>query len=272
MNALVRLCVLIAFVSTSITGCSLLTGDEGVFRDKSRDYVTAEQLPALKVPASLSMVDNSQEVIIPDIDPGKKDKLYEEFQAPAPDLSQFTFDAEEPVFSLAEIAKVTSIRAEKLINGNGALMISMHEEFKYAWPVIGQALQDISVPINDLDRTLGIYYLNYRMKKVDTGLSKEDDDALIHLSTSTEVDEDEDDDLNEWRYSTIKAEKEKDKEFVNEVQLYIRRAREAVFVTIQVDDQTVAHNEESEILFDRLLVAMEKINENLSEISKRPSR
>ena len=161
MKRLAGLSVL-ALIVGSNSGCSWLWGDEGYFRDRSGDNLApretaAMQLPPdvearrieplLPVPAAVSTpaADGDYEVPRPQKPlAGDLDRANEGGSVSL--LSERSFDAPE--------------RISLNTDGSGNPLLTLASDFDRAWSAVGRALQDADVRVDDMNRSLGVYYIN----------------------------------------------------------------------------------------------------------------
>lgn len=161
MKRLAGLSVLALIVGSS-SGCGWLWGDDGYFRDRGNDYLTSRETapmqlppdvearriePLLPVPAAVSTpsAEGKYEV------PRPQGLLPGDLARPAPGgsvslLSERSFDAPERI----------SLDSD----GSGNPVLSLASDFDRAWSAVGRALQDADVRVDDMNRSLGVYYIN----------------------------------------------------------------------------------------------------------------
>lgn len=75
---------LLSLMSVSLSGCSWLFGPDGVFPDRSNDYLKADSLPPLQVPSEVDERVLGQTYVIPSIKKAEFD-YPDEFEAPRPE-------------------------------------------------------------------------------------------------------------------------------------------------------------------------------------------
>lgn len=102
-------------------------------------------------------------------------------------------------------------------DGNGYPVLVINQDFNRAWQDVGNALNKARVGMEDLDRSLGIYYLTQK--------------------------------------ALYEAEDEKPQE--RPLQLRVARSESGILVSVQFDDDTLAPKEESAAVLNRLREALE---------------
>lgn len=158
MKRLAGASALILLAATT-SGCSWLWGDEGYFRDRGRDYQAANQQPAMQVPAGLET--RPLDPLLPI--PSQIARLDQpgEFEVPRPPKVQVRTAEQGESVSLSRAQEYSAPeQASLLIGPTGQPLLQLDTDFDRAWASIGRALRAADVRVDDLNRSLGIYYVN----------------------------------------------------------------------------------------------------------------
>ncbi len=107
-------------------------------------------------------------------------------------------------------------------DGNGFPVLVMNQDFNHAWLDVGKALADSKLPVTDLDRSLGVYFL--------------DANKLKAAGYEVEVDLEKD------------------------VQVRLASSESGIQVSVQLDDETVVSKELSSAILNRLRENLEQWN------------
>ncbi|MFY9178762.1 MAG: outer membrane protein assembly factor BamC, partial [Venatoribacter sp.] len=133
-------------------GCSWLQNTD--YRDRSFDYLKAQEQPQTQAPEDLKL-QFADRYVIPDLDvvPPKPEKFV--VPAPAP-LSNL--DDEDGSATLSQY------RAEELEprlehDGAGGLILRLNGSYAQAWSKVTDAIADSSIKMTDLNRSIGTWYI-----------------------------------------------------------------------------------------------------------------
>lgn len=138
-----------------LAGCSLLPNHR-------LDYQQATVGEPLKLPADVTMIDNSQAYSLPDKGPllaaDKRGAFDVAMPAQLPSItsSQQEQQDDKTAGPAPDVSHVRSVMAN---DGNGYPMIMIHTRYAWAWEYVGDALKKSGVDVTDKDREAGLYYL-----------------------------------------------------------------------------------------------------------------
>lgn len=142
----------------ALSGCSWMFGD--TFDNRALDYLEAQESPATKVPADITL-NTYDRYPIPELTgdqlAGTSGKLPEKFVTPVPDA--IVIDAsDDGVTSLREFQSYAlNPRLEK--DGAGTQVLRLDAEFAISWAKVADAVAATDLKLTDLNRSLGIYFL-----------------------------------------------------------------------------------------------------------------
>lgn len=145
-------------------GCSWLWGDEGYFRDRGSDYRLASQQAPMQVPSGVETRVIEPLLPIPQQIPAASAEG--NFKVPRPPqqtaLSEQARVAEQggSVSLLGERDYDAPARVNLVQDAGGTPLLQLDSDFDRAWSRVGRALQSADVRVDDLNRSLGIYYIN----------------------------------------------------------------------------------------------------------------
>jgi len=221
MNSIVRLSLVGLFAMS--TGCTAIFGD--TFRDRANDYLTYQQPEAMADQDGL-IFENAMPVPVVDGDL----TLAEEFVVPRPEQLVAEENTQE-VASLAEYQnQELNPRLEK--DGAGTWVLRLDGRFAITWTAVADVLADASFTLDDMNRSIGTYYLTIKEQK-----TAEDQSFWEWLFGS-------DDELVEQNYL-----------------LKMNRSRLGVYLSLQKDVETLANDAMTQAVLgeiNTLLAAAEK--------------
>ncbi len=127
-------------VVSTLTGCTFLFGEDGVFPDRSDEYLKAESLPPLRVPDSIESADTLGELYaVPNVNTAEFD-YSQTFEVPRPDaLSSSAF---------GESVKLQSLETDRWI----AISARPGE----VWPRVRFFLNSINLLLEEADASKGV--------------------------------------------------------------------------------------------------------------------
>ena len=146
--------LLIGLVTTSITGCSVLFGNEGYFRSRSMDYQAAEQTRPLVMPPGIEMAARADIYPIPDIRQG-------EYYVPK--------DIEEVPRPEALLSVFGDAGLEMVTDGDRKWLVA-ERALPALWEDLGFFFKASGVELDSLDadtRTLTTVWLQPRQKEAE---------------------------------------------------------------------------------------------------------
>ena len=192
--------LILSVVST--TGCSAIFGD--TFRDRADDYLQHENAELMAETDSLVFVDGMP---LPEVEGDAS--LAEEFVVPRPEKLA-AIDEEQESASLSDYqGESLNPRLEK--DGAGTQVLRLDGRFAVAWTSVAEAMADASFKLEDMNRSIGTYYL-----------------AIESLDQS------EDQSLWEWLFGS-------NEEMVEQQYLLkMNRSRLGVYLSLQQDAETLA--------------------------------
>lgn len=137
-------------LSLGVAGCNALFGNEGYFRDRGDDYLKAEAIPPVKVPAGIDKGNMAQLYVIPPV--GKSDLDYEEgFETPRP----------QP---LAANMMTEKVKIQRLGDQRWILINTPPSE---AWPRVRNFLSRNKLQVVFTDATNGVLETGWLQFKTD---------------------------------------------------------------------------------------------------------
>lgn len=140
-----------------ISGCSLvLLPGCSLFSDNAQDYLQAESKPDIVLPADIQQLELEEKWVVPQA--AQPENLPETFEPPRPvalNVAAMQVDKEEE--HPDTWSKKVNTRLVK--DGNGSPILRLDVGFPQAWARVGEALKQRKVVIEDLDRSVGTYYV-----------------------------------------------------------------------------------------------------------------
>lgn len=137
--------------------CSLaaLSGCSTLFPNAALDYLEAEESPATQTPEGVRLAVEDR-YPLPDV--SGQDNLAEEFVVPVPDPLVVDHFEKDNVASLTEFNSFElSPRLER--DGAGTEILRLGASFAVSWAKVTEALSAAEIRVSDLNRSVGIYYL-----------------------------------------------------------------------------------------------------------------
>lgn len=204
--------VVLMVMAYAISGCSWLV------HDRTNDYLKAEIHPNIVVPKDVALIKLTPRLAIPDVD---QKPLPEEFEVPRPEKIKVLVDAKDD--SLLASKTTQNVIAELVKDGNGTPILRLNVSFAQAWSELAETIKLSDIPITDLNRSVGTYYVEV-------------------------VDGDEVVEPGFWG-SLFGAESEPVKKAL---QLKVNRARSGVYVAVHIDQDNLAEDDEAKALLSKL--------------------
>jgi outer membrane protein assembly factor BamC len=163
MKRLAGLSALALIIGTS-SGCGWLWGEEGYFRDRSSDYLTARESAPMQLPPDVRA--RSLEPLLPVPAAVPTPSADGEFEVPRPRAlraGELASGGEQPGGSVSllddrRFDAPASVTLDQ--DGSGNPFLTLSSDFDRAWSAVGRALQDADVRVDDINRSLGVYYIN----------------------------------------------------------------------------------------------------------------
>lgn len=128
----------LAVLCLSLAGCGYLFGDEGVFRDTSRDYRVAPELPVMKVPSETDTTGLHEIYAIPEVTGERATSEDEKIPRPAPLLA-------------ANVEQM--VRIQRLGDDSWALVAIAPGQL---WPQVRSFMSAAGVAVGRVDARAGI--------------------------------------------------------------------------------------------------------------------
>lgn len=153
----------LALALASLGGCGWIWGEHGYFRDRGSDYQGAQQLTPMRVPDGLQT--RPLEPLLPIPAQVADDRGDGDFEVPRPQRAQLS-DQERiagqggTVSLLAERAYDAPGGVTLIQDASGNPLLQLDSDFDRAWSSVGRALESADVLVEDLNRSLGVYYVN----------------------------------------------------------------------------------------------------------------
>lgn len=199
----------------ALSGCSWL------FHDHAEDYVQAKEYPDIQVPAELKQKPFQQILVIPETPGASTDVVGNtKFVVPRPEPLDIQ-DEEDSSASLADL-KDKSLSPQISKDGNGTPILRLGADFPEAWAALGDALNKADIKVNDLNRSIGTYYIEYQAQS-----SNKQPGFWARLWGS-------------------------DEDKITDYELKVNRARSGVYVALHVDSDTLADESISQALLQTL--------------------
>ncbi|MCQ4346851.1 outer membrane protein assembly factor BamC [Pseudomonas stutzeri] len=162
MKRLAGLSVLALIVATG-SGCGWLWGEEGYFRDRSSDYLTAREAAPMQLPPDVQVRPLEPLLPVPAAVPAP---TADKFEVPRPRAlrgAELARTGDQPGGSVSLLDDRRFDAPERVAltrDGSGNPLLILASDFDRAWSAVGRALEDADVRVDDLNRSLGIYYIN----------------------------------------------------------------------------------------------------------------
>lgn len=152
----------LALLTATSSGCGWLWGDDGYFRDRGSDYLTARESTPMQLPPDVQARRIESLLPVPAAIPtpaaGGK------FELPRPQALGSTALRELEQGGSVSLLDDRRFDAPAQVSlssdGSGNPLLTLASDFDRAWSAVGRALQDADVRVDDLDRSLGVYYIN----------------------------------------------------------------------------------------------------------------
>lgn len=162
MKRLAGLSALALIVATG-SGCGWLWGEEGYFRDRSSDYLTAREAAPMRLPPDVLVRPIEPLLPVPAAVPTPSAEGEFELPRPRPLRGGELARGDQPGGSVSLLADRSYDAPERVMlgrDGSGNPLLTLASDFDRAWSAVGRALQDADVRIDDMNRSLGVYYIN----------------------------------------------------------------------------------------------------------------
>lgn len=153
----------LALILASGSGCGWLWGEEGYFRDRSSDYLTARETAPMQLPADVQARPLDPLLPVPAAVPTPSADGEFEVPRPRPLRGGELARGDEPGGSVSLLADRSYDAPERVVlgrDGSGNPLLTLASDFDRAWSAVGRALQDADVRVDDINRSLGVYYIN----------------------------------------------------------------------------------------------------------------
>ncbi|MGH1469665.1 MAG: outer membrane protein assembly factor BamC [Cellvibrionaceae bacterium] len=191
----------VLLVVSLLSGCGVFFGDEGVFRDRSDDYLKTDSIPPVEVPEGINQERFGELYVVPDID-RKEFEYPEEFVVPRPQaLAANVF---------AEKVKIQSL--------NGKRWVAINTSPAEVWPRVRSFLNTNSLAVAKTNPEEGIIettWLQFKddpdnrdryQLRIEQGVQP--DTAEIHV-THVKMKRDQEAPLDvDWPETSVDAERE----------------------------------------------------------------
>lgn len=139
-----------------ITLLILLSGCSTFFPDSSLDYLEAQESPETQTPEGITLLTQDR-YPIPEV--VGQENLSEEFVVPVPDPLVVESSDQDKVASLSDFRSFEiNPRLEK--DGAGTEILRLSTNFAVSWAKVTEALTASKIRVSDLNRSIGIYYLD----------------------------------------------------------------------------------------------------------------
>lgn len=154
----------LALIIAASSGCGWIWGDNGYFRDRGSDYLTARETAPMQLPPDVQA--RRLEPLLPVPAAVPTSSAEGKFEVPRPQaLSAAALRGDDAaqggsVSLLADRSYDAPDRVSLTTDGSGNPLLSLATDFDRAWSAVGRALQDGDVRVDDMNRSLGIYYIN----------------------------------------------------------------------------------------------------------------
>lgn len=163
MKRLAGLSALALIISAS-SGCGWIWGDNGYFRDRGSDYLAARETAPMQLPPDVQARPIEPLLPVPAAIP--MPSAEGKFEVPRPRAlraGELPRSGEEPGGSVS-LLDDRSFDAPAQVSlgrdGSGNPLLTLASDFDRAWSAVGRALQDGDVRVDDMNRSLGVYYIN----------------------------------------------------------------------------------------------------------------
>ena len=162
MKRLAGLSALALIIGTS-SGCGWLWGEKGYFRDRGSDYLSSRETAPMQLPPDVQM--RRLQPLLPVPANVATGNTKGEFEVPRPQALQGAArgsDTEQggSVSLLANRSFDAPERVSLGTDGSGNPRLTLATDFDRAWSSVGRALQEADVRVEDMNRSLGLYYIN----------------------------------------------------------------------------------------------------------------
>ncbi len=136
--------LLIISVIPALTACGTL---DSVFPDRKKEYKETSTIPPLEIPPDLS-----------------SSSIEDAMPLPSEAASFTTYNANRS----GQTAQVPVKPAYSVVvkSEKGLETIRLNDSFPSAWRRVGKALANLSIEVEDRNRSLGVYYIRYAKNKV----------------------------------------------------------------------------------------------------------
>lgn len=140
-----------------VSGCSLLLlSGCSLFSDNAQDYLQAESKPDIVLPADVQQLTLEEKWVVPKA--AQPENLPETFEPPRPvplNVAAMQVDKEEE----RPDTWSKEVNTRLVQDGNGSPILRLDVGFPQAWARVGEALKERKIVIEDLDRSVGTYYI-----------------------------------------------------------------------------------------------------------------
>lgn len=146
------------------SGCGWIWGDNGYFRDRGSDYLAAREAAPMQLPPDVQA--RPLEPLLPVPAAVPTPSAEGKFEVPRPRAlraGEIASAGDAPggsVSLLADRSFDAPARVSLGQDGSGNPLLTLASDFDRAWSAVGRALQDADVRVDDMNRSLGVYYIN----------------------------------------------------------------------------------------------------------------
>lgn len=153
----------LALILATGSGCGWLWGEEGYFRDRSSDYLMSRESAPMRLPADVQMRPLDPLLPVPAAVPTPSADSEFELPRPRPLRSGEVARGDQPGGSVSLLDDRRYDAPERVVlgrDGSGNPLLTLASDFDRAWSAVGRALQDGDVRVDDINRSIGVYYIN----------------------------------------------------------------------------------------------------------------
>lgn len=154
----------LALIIAASSGCGWIWGDNGYFRDRGSDYLTARESAPMQLPPNVQARPIEPLLPVPAAVPTPSAEG--KFEVPRPRAlrsGELARGGDMPGGSVSLLADRSFDAPERVSlgrDGSGNPLLTLASDFDRAWSAVGRALQDADVRVDDMNRSLGVYYIN----------------------------------------------------------------------------------------------------------------
>ncbi len=127
-----------------LTACGTL---DSVFPDRKKEYKETSTIPPLEVPPDLSTSSIEDALPLPNEE--------------SPFRRQASGQAKVGEADIVKVAKQEVVYSTLSLGEEGVNYLRLNDQFPSAWRKAGKALANLTIEIEDRNRSLGVYYIRY---------------------------------------------------------------------------------------------------------------